>query len=116
MNKPHINWSVPERKSRFKINLPDAKVCANQFMNPIVEARSLKRKRANKTPKTTWSDEQVRILIEDALRIQAAHLVQEFDSRTNQLLEEQFKQFTQFNHDYVSRMFQGDMEDCSYIS
>ena len=105
----------PTKPSHFPAPMSRSRNVANQYVDHVVAVRSRKRKKMSKTPKTTFTEDQVREMIAEAIQASSETLKLEYDSILNERLAEQFASFTRFNQDYVSRMFTQD-DDCSYFS
>jgi len=88
---------------------------ADKMMDYVMEVKAKKRKLRNKPPKTTFTEEQVRKIVAEALTHQEGEIRLEFQAILNQQLSEQFQQFSQFNQDYISRQF-ASKGYCDYVS
>eukprot|EP00471_Norrisiella_sphaerica_P007318 CAMPEP_0184480472 /NCGR_PEP_ID=MMETSP0113_2-20130426/1989_1 /TAXON_ID=91329 /ORGANISM="Norrisiella sphaerica, Strain BC52" /LENGTH=178 /DNA_ID=CAMNT_0026858989 /DNA_START=135 /DNA_END=671 /DNA_ORIENTATION=- len=67
-----------------------------------------------KQKKKTYTEEQVKKIVQRALRDQEEKLREEYDRILGERLAEQFENFTNFNQDYVYR--QMNRKACSYVS
>lgn len=65
---------------------------------------------------TLFTLEQVRKVVRDAVNLRDRQLREEYDTKLQNLLQEQFDNFTTFNQDYVSRMLRNSKHADEYIS
>jgi len=106
-----LRFQTPQ--DRFPIKPTDHFVTEPADIGRILNVAPLKRKKA-KDGAQMFTMEQVRGAVEEAVQRREAELREEYDRKLNQLLQEQFENFTRFNQDYISRQLRRSSAD--YIS
>jgi len=85
-------------------------------VNELVNFPKPKKEEKNSEPLYTKSqvDRIVKAAVEEAVRRRDEQLSEEFSRILQDKLREQFENFNNFNHDYISRQFK--LNECSYLS